>query len=162
MAHSFYTPSPTKLKVQELLEWVRERMCVYVCVLCGHVFRKKRENTHGCDYNIRRGKKKVIWDLVSEGGIFRLAAFIALCKLGLIWLHAVETWLAGGEMGPSRWTIMGLLVTTRLLQLPFPMDLHWGPKPRAPKNKWIRLAFMSLTSEISKYTYVHTYTRTHL
>ena len=29
-----------------------------VCVLCGHVFRKKRENTHGCDYNIRRGKKK--------------------------------------------------------------------------------------------------------
>lgn len=23
-------------------------------------------------------------------------------ETGSIWLHAVETWLAGGEMGPSR------------------------------------------------------------
>lgn len=54
-----------------------------------------------CSFVILK-RRNVTQDLVSDGGIFRFEAFIALCKLGLIWLHAVETWFAGGDIGPSR------------------------------------------------------------
>lgn len=146
------------LKCSNEKNCLNEKACVCTCLRMHRCLQDIRKNPWELWlYHGKRRKNKVTWDLVSEGGIFRLAVFIALCKLGLIWLHAVETWLAGGEMGPSRWTIMGLLVTTRLLQLPFPMGLHWGPKPRAPRNKRIRLALKSLAINISQYPHVHTY-----
>lgn len=98
-------------------------------------------------YIIEENKNRT-QDLVSDG-ISGFDIFIALCKLGLVWLHAVETCWVEGDRDPSLWTTIGLLVIIKLLQLFFPIDLHWDPQTNAPRNKEVRLTIISFFKRLS-------------